>query len=281
MKSLFKLLFWISNITFLLILFVGFLPSIGMAIARDSIGGTVPIDLMIPLVGLIGVPLATTIAGSKKQQAKSPVPLSLFELFYAIEAPILAVCVIRLFMLRDLTTASNFLLVSGVLGFAASCYWFWQQQQIESVEQRGNLYSLAGLSLFLLVSLYLVAIALFFVLPVGIWFLTHLEALVLIITVFPLFACGFIISSAPFGMLFVAQKLWWQNFQQSIERYGKWQVQSLVSGLAIVWLGVLISIQSQPQIEAFALLKQQPVDRSANLQKSEQISPRIIKRLSC
>ncbi|MCY7369276.1 MAG: TIGR02921 family PEP-CTERM protein, partial [Chamaesiphon sp.] len=243
----------------------------GMALARDSIGGTVPIDLMIPFMGLIGVPLATTIAGSKRQQIKSPLPLSLFELFYAIEAPILAACVIRLFMLRELTTASSFLLVSGVLGFAGSCYWFWQQRQAESVGQRGNLLSLLGLSLFLLVSLYLVAISSFFLLPVGIWLLSHLEALLVSIIVLPLFACAFAVSSAPFGMLFVAQKLWWQNLQQSIERYGKWQVQYLVGGLAIIWLGVLISIQYQPQIEAFALLKQQPVDRSANLQKSEQI----------
>jgi putative PEP-CTERM system integral membrane protein len=279
MKLLFKLLFWISNITFLLILFVGFLPNIGMAIARDSIGGTVPIDLMIPFIGLIGVPLATTIAGSKQQQigvnkqnqVKSPLPLSLFELFYAIEAPILTACVIRLFMLRELTTASSFLLVSGVLGFAASCYWFWQQRQTESVAQRGNLFSLAGLSLFLLVSLYLVAISSFFVVPIGIWVLTHLYALFLTIIVLPLFACSFAVTSAPFGMLFVAQKLWWQNLQQSIERYGKWQVQSLVGGLAIVWLGIFINLSSQPQLEAFKLLKQQPVNLAANLQKSEQI----------
>ena len=271
MYTLFKLLFWISNITFLLILCVGFLPNIGMAIVRDSIGGTVPIDMMLPLLGLVGVPLATTIAGSKQQQVKSPLPLSLFELFYAIEAPILAACVIRLFMLRELTTASSFLLVSGVLGFAGSCYWLWQKRQAASVEQQGNLFSLVGLSLFLLVSLYLVAISSFFALPVGIWLLSHLDALFLSVIVLPLFACAFVVSIAPFGMLFVAQKLWWQNLQQSIERYGKWQVQSLVSGLAIIWLGVLISIQYQPQLEAFALLKQQPVDRSANLQKSEQI----------
>ncbi len=271
MKLLFKILFWISNITFLLVFCVGFLPNIGMALVRDSIGGTVPIDLMLPLIGLVGVPIATTIAGTRQQQAKSPLPLSLFEWFYAIEAPILAACMIRLFMLRELTTASSFLLVSGVMGFAGSYYWFWQQRQAESAKQRGNLLSLAGLSLFLLVSLYLVAISSFFLLPVGIWLLSHLEALFLSIIVLPLFACAFAVSSAPFGMAFVAQKLWWQNLQQSIERYGKWQVQSLVGGLAIVWLGVLISIQHQPQIEAFALLKQQPVDRSANLQKSEQI----------
>ena len=73
-----------------------------MALVRDSIGGTVPIDLMIPFVGLVGVPLATTIAGRKQQQGNSPslLPLSLFELFYAIEVPILAACVIRLFILR-------------------------------------------------------------------------------------------------------------------------------------------------------------------------------------
>jgi putative PEP-CTERM system integral membrane protein len=271
MKLLFKLLFWISNITFLLILCVGFLPSIGMAIARDSIGGTVPIDLMIPFVGLIGVPLATTIAGSKKQQAKLQSPLSLFELFYALEAPILTACVIRLFMLRELSTASSFLLVSGIIGFAGSCYWFWQQRQAESAQQRGNLWSLAGLSLFLLVSLYLVAISSFFALPVSLWFLTNPQVLFLSIFVFPLFACGFAVCSAPFGMAFVAQKLWWQNFQQSIERYGKWQVQSLVGGLAIVWIGVLVNLSYQPQLEVLELLKQQPVDRSANLQKTAQI----------
>ncbi len=279
MKLLFKLLFWISNITFLLILCVGFLPSIGMALARDSIGGTVPIDLMIPFVGLVGVPLTATIAGRKQPQTKSPLSLSLFELFYAIEAPILAACVIRLFMLRDLTIVSSFLLISGVLGFAGSYYWFWQQRQAEAVEQRGNLFSLLGLSLFLLVSLYLVAIASFFVLPVSLWFLTHAEVLFLTIIIFPLFACGFAVSSVPFGMLFVAQKLWWQNLQQSIERYGKWQVQSFVAGLTIIWLGIFVSLSHQPQVEAFVLLKQQPADapverlhqQAANLQQSEQI----------
>ena len=153
-----------------------------------------------------------------------------------------------------------------------SCYWFWQQRQAESVEQqRGDLFSLVGLSLFLLVSLYLAAIAVFFALPVGIGFLTHLEIVLISVAILPLFVCGFALSSLPFGMVFVAQKLWWQNLQQSRERYGKWQIQALVSSLAIVWLGLLIILSHQPQVETFALLKQQPVDRSANLQKSEQI----------
>ncbi len=227
--------------------------------------------MMIPFIGLIGVPLATTIAGSQKQQAKLQSPLSLFELFYAIEAPILTACVIRLFMLRELTTASSFLLVSGIIGFAGSCYWFWKQRQVEPVEQRGNLFSLVGLSLFLLVSLYLTAIASCFVLPVLIWFLTHLEAFVLIVVVFPLFACGFAVGSAPFGMAFVAQKLWWQNFQQSVERYGRWKIESLVGVLAVAWVWVFSSLSYQPQLAAFALLKQQPADRAVNLQKTEQI----------
>jgi putative PEP-CTERM system integral membrane protein len=275
MKLLFKLLFWISNITLLLILCIGFLPNIGMALARDSIAGTVPIDLMLPFLGLVGVPITATIAGRKTQPKKSSVtpqlPLSLFELFYAIEAPILTTCVIRLFMLRDLTPATAFLLVSGLLGFMASCYWLWQQRQAASIEQRGNLFALAGLSLFLLVSLYLATIAIFFVIPVSLWFLVHIQFLLLAILILPLFICGIAISSLPFGMTFVAQKLWWQNLQQSIDRYGKWQVQSVVGGVAIVWIGMLINLSHQPQLEAFTLLKQQPVQRSANLQKSEQI----------
>ena len=273
MNKLFKLLFWISNATLLVVLCVGFLPSIGMALARDSIGGRVPIDLMMPFVGLIGVPITAVITGRKRQQAK--VPLSLFELFYALEAPIFAACAIRLFMLRDLTPASGFLLVSGLLGFAGSRYWFWQQR-VDAVEQRGNLASLVGLSLFLGVSLYSAAIASFFVLPVAVWLIAHIYVLLFSIIVLQLFTCGVALSSLPFGMVFIAQKLWWQNLQQSIDRYGKWQVQALLCGLAIVWLGVFISIQHQPQAEAFALLNKQPVDRIANLQKSAQIQQGLL-----
>jgi putative PEP-CTERM system integral membrane protein len=270
MKLLFKLLFWISNISLLLILCVGFLPAIGMALARDSIGGRVPIDLILPFIGLVGVPIATAIAGSKQQQAK--LPLSLFELFYAIEAPILVTCAVRLFILRDLNLGSKFFLVSGLLGFLGSCYWFWHQRQPEiTKQQRGNLFSLVGLSLFLFVSLYLAAIVVFFVPPVGIWLISHLYIILFSILLLPLFVCGVAVISLPFGMVFVAQKLWWQSLQQSIERYGKWQVQGFVSGLAIVWLGYTIAVAHQPQVEVFALLKQQPLNRSANLQKSEQI----------
>ncbi len=271
MKLLFKLLFWISNIILLLVLGIGFWPNIGMALARDSIAGTVPINLILPFVGLVGVPITAVVAGRKQQQSKLTAPLSLFELFYAIEAPILTACVIRLFMLRDLTPATSFLLVSGLFGFLGSCYWWWRQRQAASVEQRGNLFSLVGLSLFLFVSLYLAAIAIFFLIPVSLWLLVHIEVLFLTVLIFPLFVCGFAVSSFPFGMLFVAQKLWWQNLRQSIERYPNLPVQPLVAGLAAAWLGVLISLSHQPQLEAFTLLKQQPVDRSANLQKSEQI----------
>ncbi len=243
----------------------------GMALVRDSFAGNVPLDLMMPLVGLVGVPITTAIAG-RQQQAKHKLKpsLSLFELFYALEAPILVVCAIRLFLLRDLTPATTFLLVSGVLGWLGSCHQFWQQRQVESTdEQRGNLFSLVGLSLFLFVSLYVVAISLFFVLPVGVLLFTNFYVVVISIVVFPLFACGYAIGSLPFGMLLVAQQLWWQNLQQSIERYGKRQVQALVGGLAIVWLGSFIALQQQPQVEAFSLLKQTPVDHQTNLQKSE------------
>jgi putative PEP-CTERM system integral membrane protein len=279
MNLLFKLLFWISNITLLLILCVGYFPTMGMALASDSLEGKVPIDLMLPFIGLVGVPLTTAIAGTQRQQAKlKKQSLSLFDLGYALEAPILVVCAIRLFLLRDLTPTSTFLLVSGALGWLGSCYWFWQQRQAESTdEQRGNLVSLLGLSLFLLVSLYLAAIASFFVLPVGVWLLAHFEILLVIVGVFPLFVCICAASSLPFGMVFVAQKLWWQNLQQSIlqgrgfanERYGKRQMQALVGGLAIVWLVAFIALQQQPQVEALALLKKQPLDRQAYLQKSE------------
>ncbi len=255
----------------------------GMTLVGDWIDGKVPIDLMIPLLGLVGVPLTTTIVRHQQQQQTKLKPsISLFELFYSIEAPILAVCGIRLFVLRDLTPASGFLLSSAILGCLGSCYWFWQQRQAESTEERGNLISLVGLSLLLLVSLYLVAIASFFVVPFfcaligGLWDAARYVLVLVAIVVLPLFICACMMSTLPFGMLFVAQKLWWQNLQQSIQHYGKLQIQTLVSGLTIVWLGIFIALQQQPQIEAFALLNQPIIvgvptggNRQAYLQKSE------------
>jgi hypothetical protein len=76
MELFFKRLFWIFNLTLLLILCVGFFPVMGMALIRDSIAGTVPLNLILPFIGLVGAPIATTIAGINRQKAKSP--LSLF-----------------------------------------------------------------------------------------------------------------------------------------------------------------------------------------------------------
>jgi putative PEP-CTERM system integral membrane protein len=263
---MFTISFWIFNITLILVLCVGFLPGMGAALIRDTLDSKVPIDLVVPLVGLVGVPIVSTIVGKKRDRLFAQ-PLRLFELFYAIEAPILTICLLRLFTLRDLTPVSTFLLASGCFGWFASCAWFWRKHR-RQVERSGNLFSLVGISLLVLVSAYLCAIGLFFALPVTAAVLPFSPILVYLA---PLLICLVMLTSMPLGILWAAVQLWWQNLQASIARYGKWRVQAVVGATAVVWVGLCVTLQHQPQVEVLALLNRQPADRGLQLQQTERL----------
>jgi putative PEP-CTERM system integral membrane protein len=271
-SALFHFLFWVFNMTLILIVYAGVFPFLGIALISDAIAGKVPLNLLIPFIGLLGTPATCAIAGAQQKKAKVRLPLS--QLFFALEAPILTICMVRFFMLRDLTPAASFLLISGVLGLAASLYWFWQKRQADTPEEAtGNLLSLIGLSLFFFTSLYLAAIASFFVLPTLVGFVISIPYLIVpLFVIFPVFIFIGVLFTLPFGMVWVARQLWWQNLQQSMSQYGKFKVVTGVTSLAIAWLFGLSTLQQQPQIEAFRLLNQtNPTNRPALVQKSETI----------
>jgi putative PEP-CTERM system integral membrane protein len=268
--TLFNIFFWMFNASFLLVIYIGFLPFIGLVFLSDTAAGQIPLNLLIPFIGLVGVPTTCTIAGFRPKLKRAS--LSLFQVFYGIEAPLLLLCLVRFFVLRDLTPASSFLLVTGLVGTIATVHWLVKGRE---PNVQANLWHLVGLSLFLFTSLYGVAIALFFVIPSLQIILSAGFALVLMsITVFPLVVLMTGATSFPFGMLPVAWQGWKQNFLKAIIRYGQPKATAFVSAIAILWLGGFIALQYQPQNQAFALLKTPPQtegDRQVLLQKSEVI----------
>jgi putative PEP-CTERM system integral membrane protein len=268
--TLFNIFFWIFNVSLLLIIYIGFLPFLGLAFLSDTATGQVPFNLLLPFIGLVGVPTTCTIAGFRPKLKRAS--LSLFQVFYGIEAPWLLLCIVRFFVLRDLTPASSFLLITGLVGTIATIHWLVKGRDPNA---SANLWHLIGLSLFLFTSLYAVAIALFFVIPSLQLILSAGFALVLLtITVFPLVVLMIGATSFPFGMLPVAWQGWKQNVTKVAIRYGQPKATVLASAIAILWLGVFIALQYQPQNQAFALLKTPPQtegDRQVLLQKSEVI----------
>jgi putative PEP-CTERM system integral membrane protein len=268
--TLFSIFFWIFNASLLLVVYVGILPFLGLALIGDMAIGQVPLSFSIPFLGLISVPTACTIAGFKSKQKLAP--LSLFHLFYGVEAPLLLICLMRFFMLRDLTPASSFLLITGLVSTIATTHWLLTRRDSKA---EANLWHLIGLSLMLLLSIYLVAIALFFVPPFLQYTAIYLPiAIVYALIMFPITLLLIGLGSLPFGMLWVSGQGWSQTSQAAINRYGNKKVTALVVALAIAWIIGLIVLQQQPQDKAFALLENPPQsegDRQALVQKSDVI----------
>jgi len=269
-KTLFNIFFWIFNASLLLVVYVGILPFLGMALISDAALGQVPLNFSVPFFGLVGVPTICTIAGFKSTQKSAS--LSLFQLFYGIEAPLLILCLLRFFMLRDLTPASSFLLVSGLISTIATTHWLIAGRDPKA---KANLWHLMGLTLMLLLSIYLVAIALFFVPPFLQFTVTYLPAVIIYaLIMFPITLLLIGLGSLPFGMLWVSGQGWRQNLRAAIARYDNRKIIALVMAVAIAWIVGFMVLQQQPQNQAFALLKNPPQsegDRQALVQKSDVI----------
>jgi putative PEP-CTERM system integral membrane protein len=267
---LFSIFFWMFNASLLLVVYMGILPFMGIALLGDAANGQVPFNFLVPFLGLVGVPTACTVVGFKHKQKIAS--FSLFQLFYAIEAPLLVMCWLRFFMLRDLTPASSFLLVTAWISTIAIGHWLFKGRMPEA---KINLWHSVGLILFLMLSAYCVAIVLFYVPPFLLFFVTYFPILaVYSIILFPLTLLMVGMGTMPFGMLWVAVQSWRQHLKDAIVRYGSLKVTAGVIVVVIAWLVGFIMLLQQPQNQAFALLQNPPKnegDRQALLQKSSVI----------
>jgi putative PEP-CTERM system integral membrane protein len=267
---LFSIFFWMFNASLLLVVYVGLLPFLGIGLIGDAANGQVPFNFLVPFLGLVGVPTACTIVGFKTKQKIAS--FSLFQLFYTVEAPLLVICWLRFFMLRDLTPGSSFLLVTAWISTIAIAHWLFKGRIPEA---KTNLWHLIGLSLFLILSAYCVAIVLFYVPPFLLFVATYFPILaVYSIILFPLTLLMVGLGTMPFGMLWVAVQSWRENMRDAIAHYGSSKVTAGVMAVTIAWLVGFIALQQQPQNQAFELLKNPPQnegDRQALLQKTNVI----------
>lgn len=251
-SHLFTAFFWIFNAALLLILYFVCLLLLGPAMFRDIAAGQVPINVILPFFGLVGVPTACSVASALPKQRQK---ISLVYLFYGVEAPLLLVCLSRFFWLRDLTAGSSILLLTGVIGAVIFAHWLTQGQEPESV----NGWHLGGLTLLLAIALYLSALASFYVIPTAMLVLAILiPAVVYSVIVFPFAALLIGVCTMPFGLLVVSLRAWWQVINTLEVRWGKLLPRALAATVLGVWLLTYNVVQYQPQDKAFALLSQPP-----------------------
>ncbi|MGF1512764.1 MAG: TIGR02921 family PEP-CTERM protein [Elainellaceae cyanobacterium] len=290
-KSLFAVFFWLFNLSLLLVVSVTLVLPFGRAIIDDALQGLIPLSIIVPVLGLVGVPTTSTAMGIRRRRqlralktappedraepASQRQPITLYQIFFGIEAPLLMACTIRLFFLRDLTPVSTFVFISIALGTAAFAHGLLTRHPQPSGVTWGHL---AGATLMLALSVYLSTIALFYALPIfvtvcfAVYYTVFLVVLLPIFFPFAMLFTGLVIM--PWGMVALYLKTWRQTLQQLSERRGHSMPRAFAAGTLALWLGGLLLLQQQPQTRAFDLLDSPPQsdgDRQALVQQSEVI----------
>ena len=104
------------NLTFLLIAYLAILPVIGVRLIRPIIDGIFPLEFSLTIAATIAVPTVCTVIGVRRFRKQ---PLELMRWFYGVEAPLFLLCLLHLFLLRELTPASSLIIATIVLCIAA------------------------------------------------------------------------------------------------------------------------------------------------------------------
>src|SRR4028118_2270998 len=112
----FQTIFWIWNLTFLSIVYLGILPIIGVPLVMATIDGIIPLEFSLTMAATIAVPTVCTVIGAGRFSKQ---PLELMRWFYGVEAPLFLLCLLRLFVLRELTPASYQIIATIALCIAA------------------------------------------------------------------------------------------------------------------------------------------------------------------
>lgn len=287
-KLLFYFIFGFWNIVFLLILYGFLLPFIGIPLFRAIINGEVEWEFLGSFLGLIATPILCTIIGVKffKRQ-----PKKLMGLFYGVEAPLVLLYLVRLFVLRELTPASHLILVSLFICICAflieliSGYnqYFKAIAWVQAIAQ----------SLILFFGLYLSTLLLFYSLPVGAYFLEEvfsfrwLRGISLYDLLHPmslLFIILFSLSVTLFiFMPYVLAGLYFKSAQNILRsfklEFGKVRTGQVILAVMTTWLVLFIYFGHQPQVTAFELLKNPALttsDRATLITKKEIIQKGLI-----
>jgi putative PEP-CTERM system integral membrane protein len=262
-------IFWLWNLTFLLVVYAGILPFIGVQLVSAVFTGEIESEFLIPFLGLIAVPTVCTLIGWWSLRKR---PLELMRLFYGVEAPLFGICLVRLFVLRELTPASTLL-----LGTVVACIVAFLLEVLHGYAERRRAVAwlqMTAHSLMLLVGIYVGVLLLFYAVPAAavlvrefftfrwveaLWWMFTYDTLAAIWWV-PVSFILFGFSSTLFlGMPSALAALYIQSGHRILQRFAAQygQKRTLQGALAVlsVWMILVISFQQQPQVKAFQLLE--------------------------
>lgn len=182
LPAIINVVFWLWNSCFIMIS-LAILP-IGWELLIATFEGLVPFDLFLTICYLVVIPAACTILAAMKLTNQ---PQKLLYLFYGVEAPLVLLCLLRLFLMRELTAASLMIMTTISIAIIAFAYYIFygslatenlqvSEPNTKDVVMIGSAkfrreplawLQLSAHSCMVLVGIYASAILLFYALPLG------------------------------------------------------------------------------------------------------------------
>ncbi|MEC4983247.1 MAG: TIGR02921 family PEP-CTERM protein [Oscillatoria sp. PMC 1068.18] len=268
----FQSIFWLWNLTFLSIVYIGILPWIAVPLFEATLAGEVEAEFFFTAIALVAIPTLCTILGLVRFRKRSP---ELMRLFYGVEAPLFVLGLLRLFVFRELTAASSLILGCAIVSIAAFLF-----ELLQGYHQRQpliNWLQAAAQTIMILTGVYAGTILLFYAVPAaGFWLqefskFSWLESLWWSLTNYPLETAFwtltgtilFALSCTLFiGMPSALIALYFHSGQRILRafsrQYGKMRTLQVSGAVITCLLVLLITFNQQPQLETFALLTKPP-----------------------
>lgn len=288
-------LFWAWNAIFLAFMLLGFAPLILPELLLAAQANIIPVSFAVNALLLILIPILAVILGATLLRRE---PRKLFALGYAVEGPLMLLVAIRIFVIRELTTALAFLFIVAALGMLA---FVWDLLD-KKIDERSDGYigallthlRVLGLTLFALVAVYAGIWLAFYAIPIAgflirgfIEWLLHLgdfmRGLFSAFADFPrnlawipfmffgmltfLFSATLFVLM-PLAVPILVIRAWRRAVEKYIARFGKARAAILTTATAALCAFLFVFLNQQPQNTAFALLKTTPTN-SAQMQQLE------------
>ena len=284
--------FWGWNLIFLTVVYLGILPYIGIPLIAATFDGDIPLDFCLTFIALISIPVAATFIGYKYLRHN---PKKLIKFFYGVEAPLFTWCLVRLFLIRELTLASFLVLATLLI-----CIFAFAIDILENYQRKPKAFiwlQMIAHTLMLLMGVYGGLVLLFYAVPVasaiiaGIgnfiiefltfewidnlryWFRDSIWIL-LFLLLFGFTATLFVAMPFAVTILYVNSGL--NILHKFSQKYSKKLTIGSATAVTTIWIVVLLGFNQQPQVKAFNLLEQSPQNRETLLASSETIRKGLV-----
>ena len=154
-------LFWSWNLIFLAFMFLGFAPNVLPETLRSIQNDLIPLRYLASVILVTLIPLFAVLLGLTLLRRS---PGKLLTLGYGVEGPLMVLLLVRIFAIRDATTAINLLYLCSAVGVFTL---FWQLLD-KRIDERGLIFDIVrvvGLTVLFLLGIYAGVLIAFYVIP--------------------------------------------------------------------------------------------------------------------